>query len=101
MVLDLNEGLGENEHNYRFVGRAGSFCPIKNGKGGGILLREKDGRYYAVQRTKGYRWLESEQVRLLNIEDAIDMAYYEEIAQDAIDAIEKYVSYEDFVKEEV
>ena len=98
MVLDMNEGLKEDEHNYIFVGRAGSFCPIKEGRGGGILLRQKDGKYYAVQRTKGYRWLESEQVSKLGKQSDIDSGYYEEIVDEAIDTIEKYVPYEKLIE---
>jgi hypothetical protein len=39
MYLDMNENLGEDEHNYVFVGRVGRFCPIIAGKGGGLLMR--------------------------------------------------------------
>jgi hypothetical protein len=44
-----------NSHEYHFIGKVGSFCPIKPGKGGGVLLREKDGKYYAATGSKGYR----------------------------------------------
>ena len=37
---DLNSKINEG-HNYRFVGRVGRFCPVKEGCGGGDLLREK------------------------------------------------------------
>ena len=33
-------------HDYRFIGKVGNFCPILPGKGGGLLVREKDGKYY-------------------------------------------------------
>jgi len=85
-------------HNYRFVGRVGQFCPIKPGKGGGILLREKDGRYYAVGGSKGYRWLESEMVKSLDKQDDIDLQYYEKIAEDAVSSISKYGSFDAFIE---
>lgn len=55
--------LIEKGHNYIFIGKVGNFCPIKAGCGGGVLYREKDGKYYAATGSKGYRWLESEMVR--------------------------------------
>lgn len=80
-------------HNYRFIGRVGQFCPIKDGFGGGILVREKDGKYYAVGGTKGYRWLESEMVQALypdKWEEAIDRSYYDNLVNDAVEKIGKY-----------
>lgn len=84
-------------HNYVFVGRVGQFCPIKPGGGGGILLREKDGKYYAAAGTKGYRWLESETVRELHNEALIDRSYYNKLVDDAVDTISKYGDFEAFV----
>ncbi|MGE5418511.1 MAG: DUF5906 domain-containing protein, partial [Accumulibacter sp.] len=72
LYLDMNEGLND-EHNYHFIGKAGLFCPIKSGCGGGILLREKDGKYYAATGSKGYRWLEAEMVQQLGKEKDIDL----------------------------
>ena len=101
MYLDMNEGLQEGEHNYIFVGRVGQFCPIKEGCGGGVLVREKKDRsgYDAVNGTKGYRWLESEIVRSQGKENDIDRAYYNKLADDAVDTIEKFGSFEAFVGE--
>lgn len=84
-------------HNYVFVGRVGQFCPIKPGFGGGILLREKDGKYYAAAGTKGYRWLESETVRQLHNEANIDKSYYQKLVDDAVETIAKYGDFEAFV----
>ena len=97
LYLDMNEGLSEGEHNYIFVGRAGRFTPIKKGRGGGCLMREKDGKYYAATGTKGYRWLESEIVLKLGKEDDIDVAYYEELVKKAIDTINEYGDYKKFI----
>jgi len=96
LYLDLNESLGEDEHNYMFVGQTGEFCPIKSGFGGGILYREKDGKYYAATGTKGYRWLESEVVRNLKDQDNIDYSYFDSLVNQAIDTINKFGDFEQF-----
>jgi hypothetical protein len=103
MHLDMNEGLGEDEHNYIFVGRVGQFCPIKEGCGGGVLVREKkDGSGFdSVNGTKGYRWLESEIVRSKGLENDIDRSYYQRLADEAVETIEKFGSFEKFVNESV
>lgn len=90
LYLDMNEGMGEDEHRYHFVGKVGSFCPIKPGKGGGILLREKDGKYHAATGTKGYRWLEAEMVENLDKKDDIDISYFGELVTKAYDALKKF-----------
>lgn len=97
LYLDMNEGLPEDEHDYKFVGRAGQFCPMKPGTGGGVLLREKDGKYYAATGSKGYRWLESEVVADLHKEDDIDHNYYISLVDAAVLDISKYGDFEQFV----
>ena len=101
MYLDMNENLGEDEHNYIFVGKVGQFCPLIEGSGGGILVREKkDGSGYdAVNGTKGYRWLESEIVRQKDMIDKVDRSYYQRLADEAVETIEKFGSFERFVNE--
>ena len=96
MYLDFNEDLPEGEHKYQFVGKAGSFCPMKPGCGGGLLLREKDGKYYAVTGTKGYRWMEAEVVQELHKEDDIDQSYYIALVDAAVETISKYGDFEIF-----
>ena len=90
----------EEGHNYIFIGRVGQFCPIKPGAGGGLLMREKDGKYYAATGSKGYRWLESEMVRELSEEDSIDRSYYDKLVDDAVKTISKYGDFEWFVSED-
>lgn len=85
--LDL---IIDKGHNYHFIGKVGAFCPIKPGCGGGVLLREKDGKYYAASGSKGYRWLESEMVEILGKELDVDQSYYAAMCDKAIDAIAKY-----------
>lgn len=86
-------------HDYQFVGKVGNFCPIIPGKGGGLLVREKDGKYYAATGSKGYRWLESEIVRGTN-EQYIDRSYYNKLVNEAIDTISKYGDFEWFVSDD-
>lgn len=87
-------------HNYIFIGRVGQFCPIKPGCGGGLLMREKDGKYYAATGSKGYRWLESEMVRELNKINDIDRSYYDKLCDDAVANIAQYCDFEWFVAED-
>ena len=35
LYLDMNEQLPDDEHDYQFIGKVSSFCPIKPGWGGG------------------------------------------------------------------
>ena len=86
-------------HNYTFVGRVGQFCPIKVGYGGGLLVREKDGKYYSVGGSKGYRWLESEVVKTLHKEDQIDLRYFDGLLNEAVADISKYGDFEWFVSD--
>lgn len=87
-------------HNYIFVGRVGQFCPIKPGCGGGLLIREKDGKYYAATGSKGYRWKESEIVKELGLEEEIDRSYYDKLVDDAVETISKYGDFEWFISDD-
>ena len=87
-------------HNYIFIGKVGRFCPIKPGCGGGLLMREKDGKYYSATGAKGYRWLESEVVKQLGKIDDIDEKHFIEMADTAIETIKKYGDYEWFVSDD-
>lgn len=99
LYLDRNENLPDEEHNYIFVGRVGSFCPIKPGCNGGILYRINEGKNYAATGTKGYRWLESEMVQSLGKEEDIDRSYYDALVNAAKDTISKFGDFEWFVSE--
>jgi len=96
LYLDMNEDLGDNEHNYVFIGKAGSFCPIKPGHGGGLLMREKDRKYYAAAGTKGYRWLEAEVVKNQGKENSIDKRYHEHLVDEALETISEFVDRKEF-----
>ena len=93
---DLNDRISEG-HSYHFIGRIGSFCPIKPGCNGGLLVAERNGKYDAATGTKGYRWLEAEMVRELGKQDDIDRSYYDSLVNDAVDAISAYGDFEWFV----
>lgn len=98
MYLDFNENLPEGEHSMKFVGKAGQFCPIISGKNAGLLVREneKKSKYDAVAGTKGYRWFEAEEVKVLGYSDWIDEEYYISMCNDAINHIKQFGDYEWF-----
>ena len=98
---DQLEELINSGHNYCFVGKVGSFTPVKNGSGGGILVREKDGKYYSATGTKRkngtpYRWLEAETVKELTDQSCIDRSYFDSLVDDAVAAISQYGDFEGF-----
>lgn len=102
---ELNDLIAEG-HNYMFIGKVGSFCPIKPGCGGGHLMREtvnnKTGEkgYAAVTGTKGFTWLEAEMVTTLEKEADIDRSYYDRMVDDAVDDLGKFGDVEWFLSEE-
>jgi hypothetical protein len=95
----MNEGLPQGEHSYVFVGKVGAFYPMKPGTGGGELFRMKDEKYFAVTGTKGYRWMEASVVKTLGKERDIDMLYYERLAKESIDDINKFGDFNWFVSD--
>lgn len=110
--FDELKTLYDRSHDYRFVGKVGCFCPMKDGVGAGILLREstdKDGnrKFNSVTGTKrpdgksAYRWMEAEMVLKLRLQDQIDRSYYNKLVDDAIDTISKYGDFERFVSDDV
>ena len=84
------------ERKLHFVGKAGLFCPIQSGRGGAVLVREKEGKYYAATGSKGYTWLEADMVETLGKEDDIDMGYFNALADSAVDTINKFGDFERF-----
>jgi hypothetical protein len=105
LYLDRNENLGEDEHDYQFIGKVSSFCPIKPGCGGGELVREgkdKDGsvKFSSATGAKGYRWLEAEMVKTLGKERDIDRSYYDNLVDAAVETISKYGDFEQFVADD-
>jgi hypothetical protein len=86
-------------HDYHFVGKVGNFCPVLPGHGGGLLVREQDGKYYSATGAKGYRWLLSEVIRGTN-EEYIDKSYYNNLVTEAVETISQYGDFEWFVSED-
>jgi hypothetical protein len=97
--LKVLSGLIAKGHNYIFIGRAGSFCPVKAGCGGGILVREKDGKFNAATGSKGFRWREGETLKGADRMDMIDMGYFEDLAKTAKEAIGQYGDFGRFASE--
>jgi len=87
MYLDFS-GTGEIQE-MTHVGRTGSFVPVMDG---GTLWRIKDDKKYAVTGTKGHLWITREVAS--NREDDheldLDMSYFEDLKQKAINAITQF-----------
>jgi hypothetical protein len=94
-------------HDYHFVGRVGSFCPVKAGRGGGILVRESGTdpvndilhTYASATGADGYRWMEAEMIQTLNKEMDIDRSYYDNLVINAVNAISELGDFEWFVSD--
>ena len=104
-VLELEAEIAKC-HNYIFVGRVGSFCPIKPGCGGGLLRRQnidkKTGEttFASAAGSKGFRWMETEMVEELEKEDDIDIEYFRQLTDSMVDEISKYGDFEWFVSDD-
>ena len=96
-ALYLNNGSEENPE-MEFVGKTGAFVPVN--RGGGILLREKDGKYHAASGSTGHRWVQYESFKNSHPDDwkeYVDWGYFEGLAESAKAAIEAYGDFESFV----
>jgi hypothetical protein len=81
-----------------FVGKIGQFIPVTEESGiGGVLVRVKDDKSYAVGGTKGYLWVEANVAEALNVNPEIDLRYFEDLANRAQKAIEQYGDFHAFV----
>lgn len=105
MFLDFTEGReGEEgvEKKLHFIGKVGAFVPVKDGVGGGQLVREGSGEkadsYSAVTGTKNYRWMESHVVEHHPDRDnIIDLDFFRKQVDDAKTTIAKFGDVEQFV----
>lgn len=95
LIDEIDDG-----HNYMFVGKVGLFCPIIPGGGGGELVRSQGDKFYSASGASGYRWLEEEQVKREHKESLIDTSYFNKLAADAIDTINKFGDFEMFTSED-
>lgn len=94
IAIEISKG-----HDYKFVGKVGLFTPIVEGVGAGNLVVKKDPsieKYDSVTGTTGFRWFESEFVKINHLENKIDMTYFENLAEDAIKNISKYGDFDIF-----
>ena len=95
----------DTAHNYVFVGKVGSFCPVKPGTGGGIMVAERGTKlcrkkYDAVTGTTGYRWLESEMLSTKpDAMSIIDHAYHLGLVSEAKATISNYGDFEWFISD--
>lgn len=92
----LEEYISEG-HNYQFIGRAGSFFPVRNGVGGGWLLSLRNGKYSSMNGAKGYRWLEAETAKILGLQDEYSREYFDKLIDDAITSINNFGSFDRFI----
>ena len=95
----LNE-LIEEGHDYHFIGKVSSFCPIKPGCGGAVLLAKRDNKFDSANGAKDYRWLEANMVRETEAFDNIDMRYYHKLVDDAVEAMREYGDVEWFMSDD-
>lgn len=84
-------------HRYIFVGKVGLFTPVMPGVGGGILVAQRNGKFVAVNGSKGYRFLETEVLKDQHLEEYVDISYYRAMVDDAKNAIGKYGDVELFI----
>jgi hypothetical protein len=73
-----------------FVGKVGQFTPVLNN--GGLLVREKNGKFYSATGTKGHLWAESHVVE--HIQDDIDMSYFDKLVNKAVENIQQFGDFE-------
>lgn len=82
--------------NMRHIGKTGRFVPVT--EGGGVLYRVFEEKFYAVSGTKGFEWTEADVAESLDDKLEIDYAYFEKLKDAAVKTIEKFGSFEEFVK---
>ena len=95
-ALYLNNGT-EDKPEMEFVGKTGAFVPVN--RGGGILLREKNGDYHAASGSTGYRWVQFEAFKEAHPDDWkewVDWSYFEGLADTAKAAVSEYGDFEAF-----
>jgi hypothetical protein len=95
MYLDKDPTQPPDLDRMRHIGKTGLFVPVMSG--GGVLYRVNEDKYYAVSGTKGHLWLEADVAKMKD-DLEIDMSYFEKLKETAIEAIEKYGPFEEFVK---
>ena len=94
-IAELDKEIAKG-HDYCFIGRVGSFVPVKKNTGGGLLMRDQKGKMVAAEGTKGYRWMEAETIESTYEEskEIIDMTYYQKQVDQAVEDIGQYGDFE-------
>lgn len=97
LYLDFNSDESQmiDEEPLKYIGKTGSFIPVT--EGGGYLVREKDDKYHAATGSKGHRWQETHIVKEFGRQDIIDMSYYANLVDGAVEKISQYGDFEWFV----
>lgn len=94
-VVELQKEI-DKMHDYQFVGRVGSFLPVR--EGGGRLMRQNGSGWANATGTSGYRWKETQNVKNLF---EVDMEYYRELRDKAVDAMAEYGDVEWFLSDDI
>lgn len=79
-----------------FIGHISEFVPMKTY--GGTLYCYRDGKRSSPSGTKGQLWMEAEAVKDSGLSEDIDISYWRKQADKAIDTINKFGSFDEFVK---
>ena len=90
----MRRSFDEDVEEMHFVGRTGVFYPVKPGCGGGLLCRIHEGNLHTVANTKGRLWKEAHLTR----PHELDMTYYQETVEKAMQAIVNVGSYRDLIE---
>lgn len=83
-----------------YVGKIGRFTPVLPGIGGGILLREVDGKFHSVQGTKGFEWMETETLEAREDHACVNEEYYRLQVEECLDRLRE-VALGDLPRDEV
>ena len=85
-----------------FVGKVGSFVPMKNGHTLCKTGEDKEGniKYDAVTGTKGYKWLEADYVKENHLESEIDYGYFDGLVEEAKQHISEFGDFDIFISNE-
>lgn len=101
MYIDFSHG---DLTDMKFVGRVGSFCPMKDGCGGYLYrttVKKGETKYDSVVGTSGYEWLEAEEVINNHKENDIDKSYYDDLVSEARADINEYTNVDVFIDDSI
>lgn len=96
-AIYLRQTKEDGTNNDQFIGRIGLFCPVDDIGGDLLRVDSNAGKEGAVTGTKGYKWLESEYVKVNGLEDHINKDYYRVLCDKAVETINQYCDFNEFV----